>query len=138
MDQIGSQVIRLSVSDQSQLHELRNFLGPRHLRSGYGWSPAMRAPADWVCPIFLSWPPAGWRALQTAPGPADPHARLMGECEDVGGVALCYSVGPGKIDADGHLCLALPHSRTEPNHRAPPSLPFHAVRKALLDSPAAT
>jgi hypothetical protein len=53
-------------------------------------------------------------------------------------VALFYYVGHGQIDNEDQLCLALTESRAEPNRRAATSLLFSAVRRALLDSDAAT
>ena len=58
--------------------------------------------------------------------------------ENARDVALFYYVGHGQIDADEQLCLGLGGSRTEPHRRSVTSLPFQAVRRALLESPATT
>ena len=71
-------------------------------------------------------------------GPGDLPDRLITAFEDVTDIALFYYVGHGQIDLDDQLCLGLTGSRTEPNRRAATSLPFSAVRRALLDSSAAT
>ena len=64
--------------------------------------------------------------------------RLITAFEDIIDVALFYYVGHGQIDMDDQLCLSLVASRTEANRRAATSLPFQAVRRALLDSSATT
>src|SRR5262249_43242527 len=46
--------------------------------------------------------------------------------------------GHGQIDLANQLCLGLAGSRTEANRRAATSLPFEVIRRAMLDSPAAT
>ena len=64
--------------------------------------------------------------------------RLITLFENASDVALFYYVGHGQIDADEQLCLGLGGSRTEPHRRSVTSLPFQAVRRALLESPATT
>ena len=64
--------------------------------------------------------------------------RLITLFENARDVALFYYVGHGQIDADEQLCLGLGGSRTEPHRRSVTSLPFQAVRRALLESPATT
>src|SRR5580704_14246142 len=64
--------------------------------------------------------------------------RLITAFEDVTDTALFYFVGHGQIDLDNELCLGLVGSRTEANRRAATSLPYQAVRRALLDSAATT
>lgn len=64
--------------------------------------------------------------------------RLITLFENARDVALFYYVGHGQIDADEQLCLCLGGSRTEPHRRSVTSLPFQAVRRALLESPATT
>ena len=64
--------------------------------------------------------------------------KLITAFEDITDVALFYYVGHGQIDLDDQLCLGLVGSRPEPNRRAATSLSFQTVRRALLDSPAAT
>jgi hypothetical protein len=63
---------------------------------------------------------------------------LITALENITGVALFYYVGHGQIDIDEQLCLSLARSRTELNRRAVTSLQFATVRRALLDSKAAT
>ncbi len=87
---------------------------------------------------LCGWPRDRLLGLENVAGPGELPDQLIVEFEAVDDVALFYYVGHGQIDADGHLCLGLKHSRTEPNRRAVTSLPFHAVRKALLESPATT
>ena len=64
--------------------------------------------------------------------------KLITAFEDITDVALFYYVGHGQIDLDDQLCLGLVGSRPEPNRRAATSLSFQTVRRALLDSKAAT
>jgi hypothetical protein len=92
---------------------------------------------------LLTGPLCGWSedrmlVLANERGPGDLPDRVITAFEDVTDVALFYFVGHGQIDAEGQLCLGLADSRTEPNRRAATSLPFQAVRRALLDSDAAT
>jgi hypothetical protein len=53
-------------------------------------------------------------------------------------IALFYYVGHGQIDLDNQLYLGLGDTKPEINRRTATSLPFQAIRRALLDSPAAT
>jgi WD40 repeat protein len=83
---------------------------------------------------LCGWPQDRLLVLPNEPGPGDLPDQLITAFEGVTGVALFYYVGHGQIDADGQLCLSLTGSRTEPSRRATTSLPFQAVRRALLDS----
>ena len=62
--------------------------------------------------------------------------RLISIFEDASDVALFYFVGHGLLDDQDELCLTLCDSRGEMSRRATTSLPFHAVRRALIHSPA--
>jgi hypothetical protein len=87
---------------------------------------------------LCGWPEDRMLVLANERGPGDLPDRVITAFEDVTDVALFYFVGHGQIDAEGQLCLGLADSRTEHNRRAATSLPFQAVRRALLDSDAAT
>jgi len=92
---------------------------------------------------LLTGPLCGWPGnrvlvLVNERSPGDLPDRLITAWEHATDVALFYYVGHGQIDSDGQLCLGLTDSRSEFNRRATTSLPFQAVRRALLDSPAAT
>ena len=71
-------------------------------------------------------------------GPGDLPDRLITLFEDVCDVAFFYFVGHGQIDMDNQLCLGLVRSRPNASRRAATSLQFQWVRRAMLDSPAAT
>jgi hypothetical protein len=91
---------------------------------------------------MLTGPLCGWPAdrvtrLTNERSPGDVHDRLITWFEGATDIALFYYVGHGQIDQDSQLCLGLAGSRTEPNRRAATSLPFDAIRRAMLDSPAA-
>ena len=91
---------------------------------------------------LLSGPLCGWpldrmALLVNERGPGNLPDRLITSFEGVTDVALFYYVGHGQIDMANQLCLGLAGSRTEANRRAATSLPFEAVRRAMLDSPAA-
>jgi hypothetical protein len=86
---------------------------------------------------LCDWPKSRTLTLENEPGPGDLADQLVTAFEDVRGIALFYYVGHGQIDAEDQLCLGLVGSRAEYNRRAGTSLRFHAVRQALLDSPAA-
>jgi outer membrane protein assembly factor BamB len=87
---------------------------------------------------LCGWPSSHVLVLANERSPGDLPDRLITAFEDVTDVALLYYVGHGQIDLDNQLCLGLVGSRTESNRRAATSLPFEAIRRALLDSPAAT
>jgi hypothetical protein len=92
---------------------------------------------------LLTGPLCGWPVdrvalLANEPGPGDLPDRLITSFEDATDIALFYYVGHGQIDLANQLCLGLVGSRTEANRRAATSLPFEAIRRAMLDSPAVT
>jgi hypothetical protein len=87
---------------------------------------------------LCGWPSNRLLQLENEAGPGTVAHRLIAQFEAVEDVALFYYVGHGQIDPENELCLGLGGSRTEPNHRAATSLPFQAVRKALIGSPAVT
>lgn len=87
---------------------------------------------------LCGWPPDRVLTLENRRDLGGLADRLITAFEDVTGIALFYYVGHGQIDFDDQLCLGLTSSRTEANRRAATSLPFQAVRRALLDSPAGT
>jgi len=87
---------------------------------------------------LCGWPGDRLLMLRNERGPGDLPDRLITAFEDVTDVALFYFVGHGQIDVDDQLCLGLAESRTDPNRRATTSLQFQAVRRALLESSAAT
>lgn len=86
---------------------------------------------------LCGWPADRMVTLANLPGPGDIPDRLITAFEAAFDIALFYYVGHGQIDKNNELCLGLTSSSTEPNHRATTSLPFQAVRTALLESPAA-
>ena len=90
---------------------------------------------------LLTGPLCGWPAdrvdlMVNERGHRNLPDSLITSFEDAADVALFYYVGHGQIDLSNQLCLGLPGSRTEVNRRAATSLPFDAVRRAMLDSPA--
>ena len=87
---------------------------------------------------WCDWPQDRVITVENERDPGGLPDRLITAFEKVTGIALFYYAGHGQIDLDDQLCLGLTGSRLEPNRRAATSLPFHAVRRALLDSPAAT
>ena len=87
---------------------------------------------------LCGWPEDRIRVLANERGPGDLPDRLITSFEDITGVALFYYVGHGQVADGNQLCLGLTESRTEANRRASTSLPFQAVRKAMLESEAAT
>jgi hypothetical protein len=93
--------------------------------------------AEMLTGPLCGWPVNRVALLVNARGPGDVPDRLITAFEDAVDVALFYYVGHGQIDLANQLCLGLVGSRTEANRRAATSLPFEAVRRAMLDSPAA-
>ena len=87
---------------------------------------------------WCGWPEDRVTVLEDEPGPGELPDRLLDLFEETADVALFYYVGHGQIDDEDQLCLGLVGSRTEPHRRATTSLPFAAVRRAMLLSPAAT
>lgn len=87
---------------------------------------------------LCGWPRNRLLLLDDRRYPGDLPNELVTAFEDVTDVALFYYVGHGQIDSDDQLCMGLTESRSEPNRRATTSLQFSAVRRALLDSDAAT
>lgn len=84
------------------------------------------------------WPESRMVTLGNERDPGNLPDQLITAFEDIRDVALFYFVGHGQIDIDDQLCLGLVASRTAANRRAATSLPFQAVRRALLDSGAVT
>ena len=130
------------------LPSLRDYSSSRVVAMGtweYGFLPPIRAAGNSLQRMvdMLSGPLCGWpvdrvTVLANQRGPGDLPDRLITAFEDITDVALFYYVGHGQIDLDNQLCLGLVGSRPEANRRAATSLPFQAIRRALLDSPAAT
>src|ERR1039458_4023941 len=87
---------------------------------------------------LCGWPESQLLVLANNHDPGDLADQLITAFENAHGMALFYYVGHGQIDMDDQLCLGLVKSRAEANRRAATSLPFAAVRRALLDSSAAT
>ncbi|MGD0699011.1 MAG: tetratricopeptide repeat protein [Trebonia sp.] len=87
---------------------------------------------------LCGWPRERITTLANLSGPGDIPDQLITAFESTTDVALFYYVGHGQIDRQDELCLGLAASSSEPNHRTTTSLPFQAVRSALLDCPAAT
>ena len=87
---------------------------------------------------LCGWPEGRMLVVANERSPGALPDRLITAFEDIIDVALFYYVGHGQIDMDDQLCLSLVASRTEANRRAATSLPFQAVRRALLDSSATT
>ncbi|MDG9703004.1 caspase family protein [Streptomyces sp. DH37] len=86
---------------------------------------------------LCGWPPHRLTVLGNQSGPGELPDQLVSHFADTRDVALFYYVGHGQIDEDDELCLGLVGSRTEPHRRTTTSLPFEAVRRALVRSPAA-
>jgi WD40 repeat protein len=87
---------------------------------------------------LCGWPESRLLVLDNKRDPGDLADRLITAFEETADVVLFYYVGHGQIDPDDQLCLGLRRSRPEPNRRAATSLTFSAVRRAMLDSNAAT
>ena len=125
---------------------LREYSGSRAVLMGtseYSFLPGLPAALNSLERMagLLTGPLCGWPVgrvdlLVNERGPGDLPDRLITSFEDAADVALFYYVGHGQIDLANHLCLGLAGSRTEANRRAATSLPFEAVRLAMLDSPA--
>jgi hypothetical protein len=133
------------MSDRLPLHDYSHSRAVVMGTWDYTYLPAVPAAANSVQRMvsLLTGPLCGWpedrvtilrnrRSLDPIPD------QLITEFEQATDVAMFYYVGHGQIDTDDQLCLALGGSRTEANRRAATSLPFQAVRRALLDSPANT
>ena len=84
------------------------------------------------------WPEDRLTVLHNELVPGDIALRLITTFAEATDVALFYYVGHGQIDDSDELCLGLVESRIEPNLRAATSLQYQTVRRALLDSEAAT
>jgi len=87
---------------------------------------------------LCGWPRDRLLLLDNRRYPGNLPDQLVTAFEDATDIALFYYVGHGQIDSDDQLSMGLTESRTEPNRRAATSLQFSAVRRALLDSGAAT
>ena len=87
---------------------------------------------------LCGWPDDRLLILENEPSPGNLPDQLITAFENVTGVALFYYVGHGLICDENQLGLSVCGSRPEPNRRAATSLPFQAVRRALLDSKAVT
>jgi hypothetical protein len=92
---------------------------------------------------LLTGPLCGWSAAQVTvlrdeSSMSEISDQLVSLFVDVSDVALFYYVGHGLVDDDDQLCLGLVGSRTESHRRHTTSLPFEAVRRAILRSPART
>ena len=97
---------------------------------------SLRRIADLLGSALCGWPEDRISVWAEQPGPGDLADQLVTAFEGVLDIALFYYVGHGQIDSEDQLCLGLVGSRTEANRRAPTSLAFQAVRRALLESPA--
>jgi cyclophilin family peptidyl-prolyl cis-trans isomerase len=93
---------------------------------------------DLLTSDLCGWPQDRITEIQDADGPGDLHAQLIRLFREARDVALFYFVGHGLEDDDGQLCLGLVNSSNDPDLRAATSLPFEAVRDALIRSNAAT
>ena len=109
-----------------------------HLPSIPAAGNSLRRMASLLTGALCGWPEDRVLIVDNERSPGDLPDRLITAYEHVTDVALFYYVGHGQMDRDDQLCLGLAASRTEPNRRTATSLPFQAVRRALLDSPAAT
>ena len=87
---------------------------------------------------LCGWPGDRLLVLGDERGPGDLADRLITAFDDVQDVALFYYVGHGQLSPEDDLCLALGQSRPEAHRRAATSLRFSDVRRALLESAAAT
>jgi len=87
---------------------------------------------------LCGWPSDRISVFRNESGPGELADRIITLFDEARDVALFYFVGHGQIDLDDQLCLGLAGSRAEPHRRAATSLQFHSVRRAMLDSPAAT
>jgi Caspase domain len=98
---------------------------------------SLRRMADLLTGPLCGWPLDRVLVVGNEAGPGDIPDRLITAYDGVD-VALFYFVGHGQISSDDELCLGLTQSRPEANRRAATSLRFDDVRRALLDSGAAT
>lgn len=71
-------------------------------------------------------------------GPGNLPDQLIALFEEAKDIALFYFVGHGQVDNEDQLCLSLVGTRREPHRRASTSLQFHSVRRAMLESKAAS
>lgn len=85
---------------------------------------------------LCGWPPNRVVSFLDRRQPGDLPDQLVELFEDVEDVALFYYVGHGQIDPSDTLCLGLVESREVATRRRTTSLPFDAVRNALIHSPA--
>ena len=98
---------------------------------------SLRRMADLLTGPLCGWPSDRVLVVGNEAGPGDIPDRLITAYDGVD-VALFYFVGHGQISSDDELCLGLAQSRPEANRRAATSLRFDDVRRALLNSGAAT
>ena len=131
------------MTNRPPLHDYRNSRAVLMGTSNYSHLPPVPAAAnslDRMASLLTSdlcgWPREQISVFSNEPGPADLPDRLITLFEEAKDVALFYFVGHGQIDIEDDLCLSLVGSRLEPHRRASTSLQFHAVRRAMLGSPA--
>ncbi|MGV9383509.1 caspase, EACC1-associated type, partial [Nonomuraea sp. NPDC003707] len=87
---------------------------------------------------LCAWPADRISVLSDVRQPGDLPDRLVELFEPAKDVALFYYVGHGQVDPFDTLCLGLVDSRKEATRRRTTSLPFDAVRHALVSSRART
>ena len=133
------------MTNKKPLREYRNSRAVLIGTSDYTHLPTVRAAAnslDRMSNLLTSglcgWPKGQVSVIRNEQGPGNLPDRLITLFEDAADVALFYFVGHGQVDIEDQLCLGLVGSRTEPHRRASTSLQFHAVRRAMLGSPAKT
>jgi WD40 repeat protein len=85
---------------------------------------------------LCGWPPNRVVTFLDRRQPGELPDQLVELYEDAEDVALFYYVGHGQIDPSDTLCLGLVESREVATRRKTTSLPFDAVRNALVHSPA--
>jgi WD40 repeat protein len=85
---------------------------------------------------MCGWPPNRVVSFLDRRQPGELPDQLVELFQDAEDVALFYYVGHGQVDPSDTLCLGLVESREVPARRKTTSLPFDAVRDALIHSPA--
>jgi len=99
---------------------------------------SMRRMAGLLTGPLCDWPRERVLTLDNVPSPGDLPDQLITALDGISDVAVFYYVGHGQISPDDELCLGLVQSRSDAHRRAATSLRFSDVRRALLNSDAAT
>ncbi len=133
------------MSDKKPLRDYKNsravLIGTSdymHLRTVQPAANSLNRMSSLLTSELCGWPKGRVSIIRNEQGPGNLPDRLITLFEGVTDVALFYFVGHGQVDTEDQLCLGLVGSRPEPHRRASTSLQFHAVRRAMLGSPAKT